>query len=246
MPCVIIQSHVCVIFAVYPHLAQYGVKCLTTSQSSWTLKFGLLCEEEQQGAVFSEVQCFTCTGSVWRSTGAAINTLSKKSPWSYGLERRQQPKPCSTRVPVKRNNLMALNYPFWGEESEWHVSQEISVLLLAQTLTRPLSQGMSIGTGILDFRMLWWLAPSQALGCWQGSQSSPLALARWVYVHVSRGKAYELCQMQRRCWVHSYEIFPVNQASFLNTKIILYFFLTPWELMFSLFSCEWKCHLLDK
>lgn len=29
---------------------------------------------------------------------------------------------------------MALNYPFWGEGSEWHVSQEIPDLILAQTL----------------------------------------------------------------------------------------------------------------
>lgn len=45
---------------------------------------------------------------------------------------------------------------------------------------------------------------------------------------------------------YSCEILPVNQGSFLNTEIILTFLLSPWELIFSLFSSEWKCHLLDK
>lgn len=38
-------------FTVYPHLVQYNEKCLTASQSSYSPKLGLPCQEEQGGAV---------------------------------------------------------------------------------------------------------------------------------------------------------------------------------------------------
>lgn len=53
---------------------------------------------------------------------------SSPMPLQGGIRDRTQ---C---LALKGNNLMALNYPFWGGGSEWRVSQEISALILAQRL----------------------------------------------------------------------------------------------------------------
>lgn len=47
--------------------------------------------------VYTDVQGSDCTGLVWRSTGPAINTLSKNPSLalSYGMERRQQTQLCA-------------------------------------------------------------------------------------------------------------------------------------------------------
>lgn len=93
---------------------------LNASLSSCSLKLGFLCEEAQQGAVFSEVQCSACMGFIWRSTGAAINTLSRKSPFSYRMERRQQPKSHSRGVPANSGRCLG-GLPLHGATLHtWH------------------------------------------------------------------------------------------------------------------------------
>lgn len=89
-----------------------------------------------------------------------------------------------------------------------HYVENFSAYCSTEPVTWPLSLGASGSAGTSNFGVPCSPQPRVLLG--QPSRPQSGSVQRHELAHVSGGKAYELCKTQRRCWVYSCEIFPVN------------------------------------